>query len=96
MTAPAITRLDLKVGDIVEVRSEAEILATLDADGALDALPFMPEMLQYAGKRLAVGKIAHMPATRSSAPASARWRTPCTWTACAATAAATTAARPPA
>ena len=55
MTAPAIARLDLKVGDIVEVRSEAEILATLDADGALDALPFMPEMLQYvrqaAGRR---------------------------------------------
>jgi hypothetical protein len=58
MTAPAMTRLDLKVGDIVEIRSEAEILATLDADGALDALPFMPEMLQYVGKRLAVGKVA--------------------------------------
>ena len=37
--------LDLRVGEIVEVRSEAEILATLDENGELDGLPFMPEML---------------------------------------------------
>jgi hypothetical protein len=48
-----------KVGDVVEVRSQAEILATLDENGELDALPFMPEMLAYCGKRLTVGKVAH-------------------------------------
>jgi hypothetical protein len=53
------TTLDLKVGDVVEVRSRAEILATLGADGELDNLPFMPEMLQYCGKRVQVGKVAH-------------------------------------
>lgn len=59
MTAPATTTLDLKVGDIVEVRSRAEILATLDENGELDNMPFMPEMLQYCGKRIRVGKVAH-------------------------------------
>ena len=34
--------LNLRAGDLVEVRSEREILATLDDTGALDALPFMP------------------------------------------------------
>ncbi|UAC01528.1 hypothetical protein Dvina_07505 [Dactylosporangium vinaceum] len=51
--------LDLKTGDLVEVRSEEEILATLDEQGELDALPFMPEMLQYCGKRFRVYKSAH-------------------------------------
>jgi hypothetical protein len=49
----------LRVGDLVEVRSEAEILATLDARGELDALPFMPEMLRHCGERFVVGKVAH-------------------------------------
>ena len=35
---------------MVVVRSTAEILATLDADGRLDGLPFMPEMLAWCGK----------------------------------------------
>ena len=48
-----------RAGDWVEVRSEAQILATLDEQGRLDALPFMPEMLQYCGKRFRVGKTAH-------------------------------------
>jgi hypothetical protein len=51
-------RLDLHVGDVVEVRPEAEILATLDERGELDALPFMPEMLTYCGKRFTVDKVA--------------------------------------
>jgi hypothetical protein len=50
--------LDLKVGDWVEVRSQKEILATLDQDGRLENLPFMPEMLQYCGRRLRVFKRA--------------------------------------
>lgn len=41
-------------GQIVEVKSAAEIAATLDADGALDGLPFMPEMAAFCGRRLTV------------------------------------------
>jgi hypothetical protein len=50
--------LYLRAGDIVEVRSKDEILATLDADGRRDALPFMPEMLQYCGRQFRVHKRA--------------------------------------
>jgi hypothetical protein len=50
--------LHLSVGEIVEVRSEAEILATLDENGELDGLPFMPEMLAWCGRRLRVDKLA--------------------------------------
>src|SRR5262245_25380719 len=57
--AVARARLDLKVGDVVVVRPEAEILATLDERGELDALPFMPEMLQFCGKQFTVDKVAH-------------------------------------
>jgi hypothetical protein len=53
------TPLTLKVGDVVEVRSEAEIVATLDESGAYESLPFMPEMLRYCGQRLTVYKVAH-------------------------------------
>jgi hypothetical protein len=52
-------QLSLRAGDLVEVRSQAEILATLDENGELDSLPFMPEMLQYCGQQLTVGKVAH-------------------------------------
>jgi hypothetical protein len=48
-----------RAGDWVEVRSEKEILATLDGQGELDALPFMPEMLRYCGKRFRLYKSAH-------------------------------------
>ncbi|MDP9179748.1 MAG: hypothetical protein M3O61_18920 [Gemmatimonadota bacterium] len=44
----------LRPGDVVEVKSAAEILATLDADGALDNMPFMPEMARHAGRRYTV------------------------------------------
>jgi len=50
--------LNLKAGEWVEIRSPAEILATLDARGHLENLPFMPEMLQYSGKRFRVFKRA--------------------------------------
>ena len=50
--------LHLRVGEIVEVRSQAEILATLDENGELDGLPFMPEMLAWCGRRLRVDKLA--------------------------------------
>lgn len=47
-------RRQLRAGDVVEVRSHAEILATLNADGSLDGLPFMPEMLASSGRRFTV------------------------------------------
>jgi hypothetical protein len=46
--------LDLRPGDWVEVRPLAEIMATLDAAGCLDGLPFMPEMAAFCGARLRV------------------------------------------
>jgi hypothetical protein len=51
--------LRLRAGEWVEVRTKEEILSTLDSNGRLDELPFMPEMLQYCGKRLKVIKRAH-------------------------------------
>ena len=48
-----------KTGTWVEVRPLEEILATLDENGALQALPFMPEMAQYAGRRFPILKSAH-------------------------------------
>ena len=52
-------RRKLKVGDWVEVRSKEEILRTLDSNGQLDGMPFMPEMFGYCGKRFQVYKRAH-------------------------------------
>src|SRR6185503_9144504 len=43
----------------VEIRSKAEILATLDKSGRFEGLPFMPEMLAFCGKRFRVYKRAH-------------------------------------
>jgi hypothetical protein len=51
---PGESQEPLRPGDVVEVRSPAEILATLDENGSLDAMPFMPEMLQYVGRRFTV------------------------------------------
>lgn len=51
--------IGLKVGDWVEVRSRDEILSTLDGHARLDELPFMPQMLQFCGRRLQVRKRAH-------------------------------------
>jgi len=58
-TGPGSTSLDLRVGDVVEVRSPEEIRATLDENGELESLPFMPEMLKYCGRRMTVQKVAH-------------------------------------
>jgi hypothetical protein len=41
-------------GDLVEVKSPAEILATLDERADVDGLPFMPEMAAYCGRRFTV------------------------------------------
>jgi hypothetical protein len=50
--------ISLKPGELVEVRSREEILATLDGRGAIDGSPFMPEMLAFCGQTLRVFKRA--------------------------------------
>jgi hypothetical protein len=47
-------RASLRPGEIVEVRSLPEILATLDERGCLDGLPFMPEMAAFCGHHFPV------------------------------------------
>jgi hypothetical protein len=49
----------LTAGEWVEVRSQEEILATLDGRSQLDGLPFMPEMTRFCGQRFKVYKRAH-------------------------------------
>jgi hypothetical protein len=49
----------LRVGQWVQVRSKDEILRTLDGNGQLEGMPFMPEMFAFVGKKLQVFKIAH-------------------------------------
>ena len=41
-------------GELVEVRSGREIADTLDENGKLDGVPFMPEMIPYCGTRVRV------------------------------------------
>jgi hypothetical protein len=48
----------LRAGDVVEIRSAAEILATLDENGELEGVPFMPEMLDFVGRRFTVAQRA--------------------------------------
>lgn len=48
--------VNLRPGDFIEVKSPEEILQTLDADGTVDRLPFMPEMMDFCGKRFRVAK----------------------------------------
>jgi hypothetical protein len=50
---------DLVVGDLVEVKTWAEIRTTLDAQGCLEQLPFMPEMLAMCGQRAHVFRCVH-------------------------------------
>jgi hypothetical protein len=48
-----------RAGDWVEVLSKAEILRTLDKNGRLDGLPFMPQMFKYCGQRFRIYKTAY-------------------------------------
>jgi len=43
-------------GDLVEVKMPDDILKTLDGAGTLDHLPFMPEMVEFCGKRFRVSR----------------------------------------
>jgi hypothetical protein len=58
MRNAGIPPLHLRVGDLVEVRTEQEILETLDERGTVDGMPFMPEMLEFCGRRFRVEKRA--------------------------------------
>ena len=51
--------MPFKAGSWVGVRSKAEILRSLDRNGRLEKLPFMPEMFEYCGQRFRVYKRAH-------------------------------------
>ena len=46
----------LRPGDLVEIKSPAEIAQTLDDNGTVDQLPFMREMVEYCGKRFRVSR----------------------------------------
>ena len=45
---------DFRPGDLVEVKTPDEIVGTLDAAGTTHLLPFMPEMVEFCGKRFHV------------------------------------------
>jgi hypothetical protein len=62
----------LCAGDWVEVRSKEEILRTLDKNGCMDGLPFMPQMFRYCGRRFRVYKRAHKTCDTVNHPAGRR------------------------
>jgi hypothetical protein len=53
-----IEKIRFVKGQWVEVCTETEIAATLDSEGKLDGVPFMPEMRGYCGKRFQVHRRA--------------------------------------
>jgi hypothetical protein len=57
--ADMTTEMNLKCGDLVEIRTKEEVLRTLDKHGRLEELPFMPQMFKYCGKQYRVYKSAH-------------------------------------
>src|SRR5262245_55265583 len=59
MNSELINTLGLKPDDWVIVRSKEEILSTLDKNGRLEELPFMPQMFQFCGQRLQVYRHVH-------------------------------------
>lgn len=59
--------LRIAAGTWVEVRPLREILSTLDEEGKLDGVPFMPEMASFCGKRYRVSRRAEKVCTRSGA-----------------------------
>jgi len=51
-------KIDLRPGDLVEVKTPREILNTLDPAGTVEQLPFMREMVEYCGQRFRVSRRA--------------------------------------
>jgi hypothetical protein len=64
----------LRPGDLVEVKCPSEILQTLDADGTLDQLPFMPEMMEFCGKRFKISRRVVKVCTSGSGSSMRRFR----------------------
>ncbi|HVV66365.1 MAG TPA: hypothetical protein VHC42_12930 [Rhizomicrobium sp.] len=62
----------VRAGEVVEVRSASEILATLDERGRTEGMPFMEEMLALCGRRLRVSKSAHKTCDTIKAPLARR------------------------
>lgn len=58
VAVPGAPGLELQRGEEVQVRSLDEIRATLDERGALQGIPFMPEMERFAGRRARVWRRA--------------------------------------
>jgi hypothetical protein len=54
VTQKRFYRRPFRRGQWVQVRTEAEIRGTLDADGKLDGLPFMPEQAGYCGHKFRI------------------------------------------
>jgi hypothetical protein len=52
------TRLKLRAGDWVEIKDPAAIAQTLNEEGLLDGLPFMPEMMEFCGRHYQVLRLA--------------------------------------
>jgi hypothetical protein len=59
ITGNRLFKRKVRKGDLLRIRSAEEILSTLDSDGTVDGLLFMPEMLQYAGREFRVRSSAH-------------------------------------
>lgn len=55
---PVRKRQSFHTGQTVWVRGLKEILQTLDGEGKLDGLPFMPEMIIYCGRPF---RVSHLP-----------------------------------
>jgi hypothetical protein len=53
------TELNLQAGELVEIKSFAEVKATLDAQGRNRGLSFEPEMALHCGRRYRVGAPLH-------------------------------------
>jgi hypothetical protein len=68
MPEPMKSTRSLRAGDWVEVRGKEEILKTLDGDGRLEGMPFMPEMFAFCGRRMKVYKRAHKTCDYTSYP----------------------------
>ena len=64
--------MKIRPNDLVEVKTPDEILETLDAEGTLDFLPFMPEMIESCGKRFRVSRRAFKTCVSGSGPSTIR------------------------
>ena len=74
---------ELRVGDRVRIEPSEQILASLDSGARIDGLPFMPEMLAFAGRMVTVEAVTHRTWDTVKTPEPAAlpggWRGPCTW-----------------